>query len=160
MLRPSIGLAAALLAGFIAVTAVLIALVPRASRYVGHQLRTNPLTAPILGIALLISLPVIGLLLMLTVVGIPLGAFTIALWLALSALAYFATAIALGDAVVERSGPARTSVRILAAALALLALFALWRVPYLGWAVWLLALFFGIGAMALAAFNGLRRGAR
>src|SRR5690606_11758861 len=144
-------------AGFIAVIAILLALVPRAARYVGHQLRTKPIAAPILGLALLITLPVIGFLLMLTVVGIPLGVFTIAMWLALSALAYFATAIALGDAVVERSAPAKTSIRILAAALALLALFALWRVPYLGWAVWLLALLFGMGAMALATFNALRR---
>lgn len=141
------------LVGWIVAGAVLIGLAPRASRRVTQALREHTLVAPLLGVALLVGLPVLALLLLITVVGIPLGLLTGLLLLALLLLGGLATAVALGDAVAERKAPARTWQRIVATALALILLFALGMLPYVGWLVWLLALLFGVGAIVLAAFG-------
>ncbi len=151
-------MAAVWLVGWIVAGAVLIGLAPRTSRRVTQALRDHTLVAPLLGVALLVCLPVLALLLLVTVVGIPLGLLTGLVLLALLLLGGLATAVALGDAVVERKVPARTWQRIVATALALILLFALGLLPYVGWLVWLLALLFGVGAIVLAAIGA--RGTR
>jgi hypothetical protein len=150
------GVLVAWVIGWIIAAALLLALAPRASRRVTQVLRARPIAAPLLGMALLVGLPLLELLLVVTLVGLPLGVLVAAAWLALATLGCLAAAAALGDAVVERRAPARTGPRALAAALALLVLFALARLPYVGWLVWPLALLFGAGAIALAAFGARR----
>ncbi len=144
------------LLGWIVAAAVLLALAPQASRHVAQTLRARKLLSPLIGVALMLGLPTLALMLLITVVGIPLSLLTGLLLLALMLLGALATAMALGDAVVERRGPARTGARILATALALLLLFALGWLPYVGWLVWLLAVLCGAGAIALAAFGARR----
>jgi cytoskeletal protein CcmA (bactofilin family) len=142
--------------GWIVAAAVLLALAPRAARRVTQTLRAKPVVSPLLGLAWLVGLPLVAVLLIVTVVGIPLGVFAIAALMALIPLGGLAAAAGLGDSVVERRGPAKTWQRVLATALALLLLFALARLPYIGWLVWLLAPLFGIGAIALAGFGARR----
>jgi hypothetical protein len=139
------------LVAWILAGAALLALAPQASRSVTRALRTRPVASPLLGVALLLGLPLLALVLIATVIGLPLGVLTVSALLALVALGHLATAVTLGDWVVERRGPAKTWQRALATALALTLLFALARLPYVGWLVWLLALLFGMGAIALAA---------
>jgi len=143
--------------GWIATAAVLLAIAPGAWRRVTQALRARPLAAPLLGAALLVGLPLATLLLLISVVGIPLGLLVIATSLVLILLGCLATAVALGDLLAERTGPARTWRRVLATAVVLLVLFALGRLPYVGWMVWLAALLFGTGAIALAMFGAGRR---
>jgi hypothetical protein len=150
------GLQVAWVIGWIVAAAVLLALAPRASRRVTQALRAKPVVSPLLGLAWLVGLPLVALLLIVTVVGIPLGALALIAWVALIPLGGLAAAAGLGDLVVERRGPARTWQRCLAATLALLLLFALAQLPFMGWLVWLLALLFGVGAIALAAFGAHR----
>src|SRR5690606_30833835 len=152
----SMGALAVWLVGSIIAVAVLLALAPRASRIAAQRLRERPIASPLLGLALFIGLPVIGALLAITVVGLPVSLFAVAAWLVLVMLGYFASAIALGDAWAERAGPARKAKRILAAAFALIVLFVLGQVPYVGWLVWVLALLLGMGAIALTIYEGLR----
>ncbi|MCL4183767.1 MAG: hypothetical protein KJ011_10010 [Burkholderiaceae bacterium] len=144
------------LVGSIVAGIVLLALAPRASRRVTQALRARPVASPLLGAALFVGLPLVAVLLMITVVGIPLGLLAIVALMALFLLGYLATAAALGDSLVERRGPAKTWQRLLATALALLVLFVLGQLPYVGWAVWLLALLFGSGAIALAVLGARR----
>jgi hypothetical protein len=139
--------------------AVLLALAPHASRRVAQTLRTRPVASPLLGVALLVGLPLVALVLIATVVGMPLGVLAVAALLALLALGHVATAAALGDSVVERRGPAGTLQRTLATGVALVLLFALALLPYVGWLVWLLALLSGVGAIALAASAAWRAAA-
>ena len=150
------GVLVVLVASAILSAAVLLAIAPRASRRVTQALRSRPIVSPLLGVVLLAGLPVAALLLLVTVVGIPLGIVAIAALLALLPLGLLAAAAALGDAVVERRTPAGTWKRIFATALALLLLFALTRVPYVGWLVWPLALLSGIGAIGFATFGARR----
>lgn len=152
----AIGMLVVWLIGLILVAAALLAFAPRATRAVAQGLRMRPVASPLLGLALFVGMPIVGGLLMITMVGIPLGMLTISAWFTLSLLGYFATAIALGDAVSERRGPANRAKRIGAAAIAVLALFALGQIPYVGWMVWVLAILFGMGAVALAIWDGLR----
>lgn len=150
------GASVAWLVGSIVAGVVLLALAPRVSRRVTQALRARPVISPLLGVALFVGLPLVAVLLMITVVGIPLGLLAIVVLMALILLGYLATAAALGDALVERRGPAKTWQRLLATALALLVLFVLGQLPYVGWAVWLLALLFGSGAIALAVLGARR----
>jgi len=150
------GLLMVWLIALVVAVAVLLACVPRLSRHVAQIPRTRPLAALLLGTALLVGLPVLALLLLFTVVGIPLGLFAIAAWLMLILLAWFVSAIAMGDAVVDKAGVAGKGKRIVAAALAVLVLFLLAKIPFVGWVVCMLALLFGAGAIALAVFGALR----
>lgn len=144
------------LVGSIIASTVLLVLAPRASRRVTQALHERPVTSPLLGVALLGGLLLTAVLLIITVVGIPLGVLAIAALIALIPLGYLVTAAALGDALVERTGSAKTWQRLLATALALVVLFALGQLPRVGWVVWPLALLFGTGAIALAALGAYR----
>ena len=85
-------------------------------------------------------------------IGIPLTALGVALYIVLLPLAYVSTAIALGDWALQtwRSASAgRWAWRAGAAALVLLLLSQATRVPWLGGVVLALALLAGLGALAL-----------
>lgn len=144
------------LIGTLVAGVALLALAPRASRRVTQALRASPVASPLLGMALIAGLPLAALLLMITVIGIPLGALALLVLMALILLGSLTTAAAIGDALVERRGPARMWQRALATALALLILFALGQLPYVGGVVWLLALLFGAGAIGLAGWRARR----
>src|SRR5690606_1077967 len=147
------GYSIAWIIGAIVAAAIVLAVTPTGARRATQALRARPIAAVLLGLALLVGMPIAALLLALTVIGIPIGALVFAALLSLVALGYLAAAAALGDAIVERGGTASTRKRILATALALVALALAAQVPYVGWVVWLLALLAGIGAIVLAAFG-------
>lgn len=142
-------LAAGLVGGAVS-AAVLVALAPGAWRRVSQALRARPVVAPLLGLALLVVLPLAIVLLMISVVGIGLGLLALLALIALILLGTLASAIAVGDLLVERRGPAGTWLRMLAAMVWVLVLFGLGYLPYVGWLVWLLLLLFGTGAIVLA----------
>ncbi|MGE0800495.1 MAG: hypothetical protein AB7G13_22020 [Lautropia sp.] len=143
--------AAALLAA-----AVLLWLVPRAARRAGRSLRARPVAAPLAGVATLVGLPVVAVLALITVVGIPLGLFAGLVLLGLLLTGALVTAVAIGDAIVERRGAGNGWQRWLAAAVVLLGLCLLAQLPYLGWILWPLATVFGAGAVAIAAIAARR----
>lgn len=148
---------AAWIVGWVAAGAVLLVAAPRVTRRVTDALRARPLASSLFGLLLLLGLPLLIVLLMVTVIGVPLGLLSIALYLVLVPIGTLASAAALGDwALARRGASARTSRRVLAMALALVVLFALALVPYVGWLVWMLSVLFGIGAIALAFARGRR----
>lgn len=151
-----VGLLLIWLIGLILVSAALLAMAPRASRAVSQALRGRLLVAPLLGLALFVGLPLVAGLLMITMVGLPIGVLFLSAWFTLSLLGFFATAITLGDAAAERSGPARKSRRIAAAAIAVLVLYGVGQIPYVGWLVWALAILAGMGGIVLTIRDRLR----
>jgi hypothetical protein len=97
--------------------------------------------------------PVLSLLLVLTIIGIPLALFSLALYLAVFPLAYVAAAAGLGDWALHRWQAAHVAAprwRIAAAAVVLLLLMPLGRVPWLGMLVPFVLLLAGLGALLLA----------
>jgi len=98
--------------------------------------------------------PVLGVAIVSTIVGIPLGIGLLAAMTVLAPLGYASSALILGRLMVR--GP-RTRARVGAflAGFAILRLVAL--IPGLGFIVWYLACFYGLGALTIAAWRAGRR---
>jgi cytoskeletal protein CcmA (bactofilin family) len=139
-------------AGLIVLAAVWLAMAPIYSARFSGTLRERPGLSVVLGFVWLVCVPVLSLLLLLTVIGIPLALFVAAVYLAVLPLAYVAAAVGLGDWVLTRwqaSHAATSGWRVGAAALALVLLTALSRVPWLGALLAFAVLLAGLGALLL-----------
>jgi cytoskeletal protein CcmA (bactofilin family) len=138
--------------GLMVLAGVLLAALPGFYAHVARTLRERPGMSLLLGFALLVCTPVAALLMMISLVGIPLGLFTTAVYLALLPVAYVSSAIALGDWALTRWQSERAAGlrwRLLAAALAVALLAALGAIPWLGGVVAFAALLGGLGALLL-----------
>lgn len=138
--------------GLVLLASVLLATLPGFYEGVARTLRERAGMSLLLGFVLLVCVPVAALLALITLIGIPLGLLLIALYFALLPVAYVSTAIALGDWALQRWRSAAAGAlrwRIGAAAVALLALALMGRLPWLGGLVALAALLAGMGALLL-----------
>lgn len=125
--------------------ALLLLIAPRAADALEARSREKAGPTIAIGIAILIVLPLAAVLAAITLLGLPL-AFGIGLaLLPLGAVAYLASAYALGRRILE---PPRQRLLALLAGLAILRLAAL--VPILGLLVGLAALVFGLGLIGAA----------
>jgi len=139
--------------GIVVLAVILAGAVPSAGQRVGAEMRSHPWIALLAGLVALVCIPTAAVLLMITIVGIPLGVLAILLYGALLMVGYVLTAVTLGDLALARARPAdtaRTGWRMGAAALAVLVLALLTRVPFVGGFVLLVAIVAGIGALFLA----------
>jgi hypothetical protein len=134
--------------------ALLLLIAPRAADvlYERSRERIGPLIA--IGIAVTICLPVAAVVAAITVVGIPLGIAILLALLPLAAIAYVASAWALGRRLVK---PPRHRILSFLAGLAILRLLAL--VPIAGGIVSLAAVVFGFGLIG-AAIGAAREDSR
>jgi cytoskeletal protein CcmA (bactofilin family) len=101
-----------------------------------------------------------ALILIVTLIGLPLGLVTLLAYFAVLPVGYAAAAIAIGDGALARVKPAADAAigwRVGAAALAVLVLALLARLPYLGALLVLAALLIGLGALMLQLKPQLRR---
>src|SRR5438874_1758656 len=140
-------------AGVVVLALILAGAMPVVGQRIGTELRTQPWIALLAGLIALVCVPMAAVIVMLTIIGIPLGLLAILGWLALLLVGYVATAVTLGDLALARAKPqsaARTGWRMLAAALAVLALAVVARIPVVGGFVVLAAILFGMGALILA----------
>jgi len=145
-------------AGLVVLAVILSAALPAAARHVGGELRAHPWLALLVGFVALVCIPAAAVLVMLTIIGLPIGILVILLYLALLLVGYATTAVAIGDLALARARPAaasRVAWRMAAAALAVLVIALLGRIPFLGGFVVLLAIVIGVGAlfMALSSFR-------
>jgi len=135
---------------------VLIALFPSFSVAAARIVGSDPWRSLGLGLALLVTTPIAAGLLLATVIGIPLGLVTLALYF-VTLLAGFLTGILfLGDLGVRRLCPGTepsTGWKIGALAIALVALWLLQFLPLIGGLIPFLALLFGLGAWTLRAYR-------
>ncbi len=102
----------------------------------------------LLGLGLFVGLPFASLLLAITVVGIPLALTLLAGWAFLIYASRLVLGYAIGHAILgAAAGPWRNLGRL---ALGLGIYLVATRIPVLGGAVWLLTVFFGLGALGWA----------
>ena len=128
--------------------ALVAAALPGPTRRLGEELRERPWLTALVGFVALITIPIAAVLLMITIIGIPLGIIAIAGYAMLLLLGYVWLAVAVGGLLLERVKPetaARAAWRAGAAALAMLTLAFLARVPFLGGLVVFAALVVGVG---------------
>jgi cytoskeletal protein CcmA (bactofilin family) len=141
------------LVGWMIAGAVIIAIWPTFTRAITGETARHHLYAALMGLAVLVVTPVAITLLVVTVIGIPLALLLLALYLMVLPLGYLAGAASIGDAVAARA-PALTGAagrRALALAIALLALFLVKHVPFIGPLIIFLVLIAGMGGILLAS---------
>jgi len=95
-------------------------------------------------------IPVACLIAALMLVTLPLGVIVMQFYLLAIFLARLVTAQFLGDWLLRRTGQQQPS-EYLALAGGLVILFLLTEIPYVGFLIWLTALFLGVGGIFLAA---------
>ena len=88
--------------GMMLLAAVLLAALPRFYDRVALTLRTRPGESLLSGFVVLVCTPVAALILLITIIDLPMGLLTIALYLALLPVGYVSTGIALGDWTLQR----------------------------------------------------------
>ena len=115
----------------------------------------RPLVPVLFGALLFVGMPFIALLLVVTFVGLPLGAFTAALWLFLLYAARVAAAMVIGQAILGLG--ASTGERLLRLALGMLVLAVVFELPVIGFIAGLLTMFLGLGSFAVWVWR-TRRG--
>lgn len=140
-------------AGLVLLAALFAAAVPPASIRVSRSLAAHPWYSLLAGFVAIVCIPFAVILLMVTVIGIPLAMVVLLGYLILLVLGYVATAVSVGDAAVSKWRPAdaqRSSWRVLAAVVSMLALTLIARIPFVGGLVVFIAVIVGIGAMFMA----------
>jgi len=143
--------------GIFLVAALFTGLFPEFSRRAAGQVGSAPLRSLGLGFAVLVCTPVLAVLLLITVIGIPLSLMLITAYLLLLLLGWLVTATYIGQkilAALRGRGPTTRAWRLLALLLALVVLWLLGRVPYVGDWIRFLALIVGMGALVMAAWSG------
>lgn len=138
--------------GLMIIAAILVAALPRVYAGVTATVRARWALALLIGFIALVCIPVAALIAMITLVGVPLALAAIALYLALLIAGYVSAGVAAGELALQRLQPARAAQpgwRIAAAALGMLAISVLGRLPWIGGLVVLAALLLGIGALLM-----------
>jgi len=160
-LSPLAGLAvwasAALLFGLFLMAVVIAAAFPRLMNDTAEALRTRPFSMLAVGVALAIIAPFVIVLLMITLIGLPLafvlGVALALLWpLAIVGAVY--TGASLARARTQRGASAPSAGgRALWAGVGMIVFIFIGMIPIIGFFIWLIAYFFGLGAVSLSALR-------
>lgn len=145
-----------LLGVFIA-AALFLLLFPHYAREAASAIGRLPLQSIGLGLAILVCVPFLGVLLLITIIGIPLALLLVPLYLLVLFLGWVTAALFIAQRGLEalRPGqPVTTAWQLLALFLALLALWLVGKIPYIGDLVAFVALIAGIGALAWRLWSG------
>jgi cytoskeletal protein CcmA (bactofilin family) len=138
--------------GVAMLAALAAAFAPGWGTRLGASLRDRWGVSLVLGFLVLVSVPVAAVLLLITLVGIPLALVLILAYALLLLVGYVAAGVGTGHFLLRRLVPessGRTAWRVLAAALAMLAIGLVARVPWIGGWVAFLALIAGLGLVVL-----------
>jgi hypothetical protein len=142
--------------GLLLVATVLIALVPNFYTRVAETLRARAGMSLLIGFVALICIPAAAIVFLITIIGVPLGLLTIALYLMLLVVGYVSTGISIGEWALKRvkSDQANSTWwRIAGAILGVLIVSLLARIPWIGGWVVLAALLAGLGALTLQVWQ-------
>ncbi len=136
---------AALVAGIPFVT-----LFPNLTGRAVRQVRISMWKCALVGLVVFCLLPLLGLFALLTLIGLPLGLLLLAAYFIMLYLAKIFVALAVGGAVFRWKGPQSFSRAFSALSMGLLVLYTAEVLPWIGGAIWMLVVFMGLGALALA----------
>lgn len=145
-----------LLLGLLAAGTLLFALFPRFTRAALQAIETSPLKSLGLGAAIFFSLPPVILLLVITIIGIPIALALLALYATALLIGYLVLAFFVGDRLLRlahRQAATGLGWRIVSLTAALVLLWLIRHLPYIGGFLIFMALFAGVGAIVLQAFN-------
>ncbi len=139
---------------------VAMALTPRGVLRVAERTRTQFGLSLLTGFVLLVVVPVSVGLLVVTLLGIPLGAVALFLYLATLYPGLIFTAVALGEWIIRgwQRGPARTASPHLVVTVGTLGLAVLFAIPWVGWVIRFLAVLAGFGAFWATVWTTRRSG--
>jgi Integral membrane protein CcmA involved in cell shape determination len=147
------------IAGLMVLAALIAAALPGASQRMARELRERPWITPLIGFLALTSIPIAAVLLMITIIGIPLGILAFIGYAALLLVGYVWLSVVVGGMLLERVRPdtaARTAWRVGAAALTMLAIALLTRIPFVGGTFRFAALAIGVGMIVAAILHRSR----
>ena len=145
-----------LLGVFIA-AALFLQLFPGYAREAAAAIGRVPLQSMALGLAILVCVPFLGVLLLITIIGIPLALLLVPLYLLVLFLGWVTAALFIaqrGLQALRPQQPATMALQLFALFLALLALWLVGKIPYVGDLVGFIALIAGIGALAWRLWSG------
>lgn len=146
-------------AGLVILAAILAGALPGPSAKFAEELVERPWHTPLIGFLALTAIPIAAVLVMITIIGIPVGILTLVLYAALLMLGYVWLAVVLGGLMLDRFSAAtarETAWRVGAAALAMIVLTLLVRVPFLGGVVKFAALIVGVGMIVGAVMRRMQ----
>ena len=138
--------------GLMVIAAILVAAFPGVYTRVRASVRERWAFSLLVGFIALVCIPVAALISMFTVIGVPLALAAIALYLVLLLVGYVTAGVSFGTLALARFQPeraSRTGWRVAAAALGMLAISLIGRVPWVGSLVVLAAMLLGMGALLL-----------
>jgi hypothetical protein len=143
-------------AGVFAAATLFLLVFPGFATRAAEAIGRDPLRVLGLGLAVLVCVPFMVVMLLITVIGIPLALLAIPLYLLLLFLGWVTAALFLGQrglASLRAGQPVTIGWRLFALLLALIALWVLGKVPFLGTFLEFLALIAGIGALVWQAWT-------
>lgn len=148
-----------LLALFVA-GVVLLLLFPNVTRTAARTVGSHPWKSLGLGLALLVTTPIVALLLMMTVLGIPLGLTALAIYFVSMLVGFLIAVFFVGEVglrLVRRPADTTKRARIVSLLGAFILLWILQLIPFLGGIILLLSLVFGLGGWSLSLHRAYSR---
>jgi cytoskeletal protein CcmA (bactofilin family) len=146
-----------LMFGLLAAGALLLALFPRFTASAVETVRTSPVGSLGLGTAIFFSLPPVILLLVITIIGIPIALMLAGLYAVALLAGFLVAAFFIGERLLQLARRQASAsgywARVAMLAVALIVLWLVRHLPYVGGLLILGALTVGLGAMALQAFS-------
>lgn len=138
--------------GLVIAAALLAGVWPALADRVGGFLQQRFAWSVLVGFIALVCIPVAVILLLVTVIGIPLALAALAGYGLLLLGGYVASGVGVGNVALHRWKDERASAnawRVGAAAVGMLVIVLLGRLPWLGWLIVLVAMLFGMGALLM-----------
>ena len=142
--------------GLVALAALLAGALPGPSQRLAEELRERPWMTTLVGFLALTAIPVAAVLVMITIIGIPIGILALILYAGLLMFGYVWLAVVLGGLLLDRfkaETAAVTAWRVGAAALAMIVMAVVTRVPYVGGFFKFAALIVGVGMIVAAVMR-------
>jgi cytoskeletal protein CcmA (bactofilin family) len=145
-----------LLIGFMVLGSLFVLLFPNFTGVVERTFASNPGKSFLLGAALFLLLPLVGILFFITILGIPIALAVFFLYPLVLLIGYLTAAIFIGDrgmSLVRKGRELTTGVRIIGVIAALLLLALLRAVPFIGTALVFVLLLMGLGSWVIALYR-------
>lgn len=136
---------------------IIIALFPKAVAETLRILTESLWTSLGVGFLALIAVPVAAIILIFTLVGLPLGVISFALYFIFIYLSQIIFGIFLGKKILVGATKSEGVSPYLSALVGIIIIAVLGFIPFLGWLVKFVVMLFGIGALVLATFKTVQR---
>ncbi|MEL6877227.1 MAG: polymer-forming cytoskeletal protein [Pseudomonadota bacterium] len=153
-----------ILVSYFVVVIALVFAAPGLMRATSRMMQEQPWKSLGLGLLIAVIVPVLGIVMVWSVVGVPVAVLLFTASIAITPIALATTAYFAGDGarrLLTSNKEAATGIgaRLLWPGLGALVIFALTLIPLVGLVVWLLAMLFGLGAVANSAGKALAKSA-